>query len=371
MRIHVNDEGVRVFFLNHSVEKDDILLRIPLSSCLRDDEPPSWFEANEGVAWSTRLAACLLDVQYKNTQTSKKDENTNLGQSIWWDHMLMPQAELLNHSLPVHWNEEQIANTKCRSLELATDSVYFSRAEALADLKVLSSSFLQKNGISNHLWTDHCQSALDFVQTRCCGVTMESNHSRLRVLAPIFDLLNHASEEGRNAEFALEKQNDQEMTIEPQYYLIVRSLCDIEANKEILISYGSENAKPWKCLLSYGFVPPFDHLHTTAELCINGVWGEVSSGNIPYQLMEEVHHTLNKIDPTGSEKVQLNAAFALFLAKAAKDTIIRLEEGMDEKTTSEKVGQQYLQAKLLKITQINVLKQWSASLENYANAFSV
>lgn len=87
--------------------------------------------------------------------------------------------------------------------------------------------------------------------------------------------------------------------------------------------------------------------------------------------MEEVHHTLNKIDPTGSEKVQLNAASALFLAEAAKDTIIRLEEGMDEKTTSEKVGQQYLQAKLLKITQIKVLKQWSASLENYANAFSV
>ena len=35
-----DSDGERGVFLNYSVEKDDILLKIPLSSCIRDDKPP-------------------------------------------------------------------------------------------------------------------------------------------------------------------------------------------------------------------------------------------------------------------------------------------------------------------------------------------
>ena len=34
--------GVRGVYLNKAVKSGDVLLKIPLSVCLRDDEPPSW-----------------------------------------------------------------------------------------------------------------------------------------------------------------------------------------------------------------------------------------------------------------------------------------------------------------------------------------
>lgn len=151
--------GERGVCLKNPVKQGDTILSIPISSCLRDDEPPTWYEqraaeelmaeSGEGIednnerynpsAWATRLAASVLDMELHNKKedSSKGDDNPSnndlkLGREIW--QAMLPEKDILRASLPVHWSEDVLSTSKCTALELAVDSAYFSRANAVLDL---------------------------------------------------------------------------------------------------------------------------------------------------------------------------------------------------------------------------------------------
>lgn len=264
LSLDADDHGVRGVYLNKDVSKNDDILKIPLSSCLRDDTPPSWFldihdEADSPAlqpgAWATRLAASLIEQQ--TTTTSK-------GMSLWLS--LLPEASFLRASLPIHWSEDLLENAKCTALELAIDSAYFSRAEALADLKMALDGEKER-----------MEYALDLVQTRACRVERKDG-TAVRLLAPIFDFINHASTP--NAEFALENDT-----------LVVRATTDLQQGQQVLIDYGDSARPQWKCLASYGFMPDYTHSEeeqNVAEVYVHGRRFEVGPSTIPVDLVEAV-----------------------------------------------------------------------------------
>lgn len=275
LSLKTTDDGVRGVYLNSDVSKDDIILSVPLDSCLRDDEPPAWFlethseddsPALQQSAWATRLAASLID---KQLPSSSK------GMDLWLE--LLPDAIFLRASLPIHWDEQVVSSAKCTALELAVDSAYFSRAEAIADLKMA----LEEH--NDYEYDDDedllCDNALDLVQTRSCRV--ETNDGTvLRLLAPIFDFINHACTP--NAGFALEDDK-----------LVVRATKDLNAGDQILIDYGDSTRPHWKCLASYGFMPEYntneeEEEQNVAELYVHGRRFEVGPSTIPVDLVEAV-----------------------------------------------------------------------------------
>ncbi len=161
------------------VKEGEIILSIPISSCFRDDEPPGWFHGGDNnnsnnnnnlssssssggdgsnnnniyeelhitdyerynpSAWSSRLAASLLDMELCQDNTklsasetlSDEDKDVMLGREIW--RSTLPDKDILRASLPVHWDEDVLATAKCTALELAVDSAYFARANAVSNL---------------------------------------------------------------------------------------------------------------------------------------------------------------------------------------------------------------------------------------------
>ncbi|KAL3936570.1 MAG: hypothetical protein SGBAC_008139 [Bacillariaceae sp.] len=295
LRLDSTAEGVRGVYLNEDVTKDAVLLEMPLSSCLRDDgDPPSWLEdqqendANTGYNalqiqdWVTRLAAQLLQLQSRCEDDAEGHSNE--------DESLMPYHEgirawlkllpdSLRACLPVYWSEEVVKSTDCRPLELAVDAAFFARAAPLSDLAASGKSQAQ------------VERALDLVQTRACRCATweETNfegvaptpavveHSDLRVMVPIFDMINHSYEP--NAEF-FRKGNS----------MIVRARQDLAVDQEVLISYGTTSTAPiWRCLFSYGFVPSVDEVyqHNVVEIVLDDYYRvEVSPTEIPFELVQ-------------------------------------------------------------------------------------
>lgn len=49
LRLETNEDGVRGVHVNRDVQKSDVILNIPLDSCLRDDLPPDWFLATHNL----------------------------------------------------------------------------------------------------------------------------------------------------------------------------------------------------------------------------------------------------------------------------------------------------------------------------------
>ena len=95
----------------------------------------------------------------------------------------------------------------------------------------------------------------------------------IRVLAPLFDLINQGSSySGRpksvNAEFGLELVSIDELNVNDTNestrsdnrrlktgQLVVRATRNMAMDEEVLIDYGPSTRPAWRCLLSYGFVP--------------------------------------------------------------------------------------------------------------------
>ena len=162
--------GRRGLHVGSAVRKGDVVLSMPLSSCLRDDEPPYWWhrrcdvidasddddefdEFDDGpMGWSTRLAALVLDVirpssRARSTTTTTTTNTTNDhpamegggascdGSRRWeaWRKTL-PISDDLRSSLPVHWNEGIASRARSTSLEIAIDEMYFARANAISRL---------------------------------------------------------------------------------------------------------------------------------------------------------------------------------------------------------------------------------------------
>jgi hypothetical protein len=266
-----------------------------------DGDEPSAYNSDE---WATRLAASLLDLQLTR--------NAGEGQAIWLS--LLPDSEYLRASLPVHWPEETVESARSTSLELAVDSAYFGRAEAVEDLV---SALRLNSGLVGGLDDDEirrlCHNALDVVQTRSCRLSRGGDDEvPMRVLAPVFDFMNHGSIKvgggtGANAQFQREGED-----------LVVRALKNLRTGEEILIDYGASARPAWRCLLSYGFVPqytpiPGPHEHAPvdseledneAEVFMGGTRYIVGPSQVPFDMVAaafESHH------PTGDEDDEDNA----------------------------------------------------------------
>ncbi|KAL3796751.1 hypothetical protein HJC23_010898 [Cyclotella cryptica] len=300
----------RGVFVKDSVSKGDVILSIPISSCFRDDEPPDWFERftedddvtdyerYDPSAWAIRLVASLLDM---DLDRDTNNEDLKRGRELW--KSMLPDKNMLRASLPVHWNEELLLSTKCTALEVAVDNAFFSRGNAVLAVSDKLGQFLNdRGGFDEDELKKKCHDALDMVQTRACRVerTCEDGIQwgpPLRVLAPIFDFINHASAKttGRftaNAEFGIEGETMGDIH---DAKLVVRALKDLRGGEEVLIDYGDSARPAWKCLNSYGFVPIYDpksdivedgFVENVAELWMNGLRFEVDPYSIPFDLVE-------------------------------------------------------------------------------------
>ena len=316
---NVSERGVCV---RDAVKEGDVVLSIPITSCFRDDEPPRWFEhLNEGEddfdndehditdyeryspkSWTTRLAASILDIDLRCKVESGVDNDVTMGRNLWKN--MLPDADILRASLPVHWGEEVLSASKCTALELAVDSAYFARATAALELGVeLRKALPEGDDVSDEEIQRRCHDALDIVQTRVCRVERKDEETGvqwgppLRVLAPVFDMINHGSRYltgvgSANSEFGIENESVGDLS---DARLVVRAIRNIESLEEVRIDYG-ESARPaWRCLTSYGFVPDGSSrsavnedspVENAAELWVNGMRFEVDSQSVPCDLVE-------------------------------------------------------------------------------------
>jgi len=175
-------------------------------------------------------------------------------------------------------------------LELAVDTAYFARAASVQDLL---------DGLENTetSWSPNerqllCDNALDVVQTRSCRAVSATESflvdevewgPPLRLLAPVFDFINHGGSQA-NSDFYLEGDS-----------LVVRATKDLHTDTEVLIDYGSSARPTWKCLSSYGFVPAFcaeEHDENgeqhVAEVYIDGQRYEVGPTTIPEDMVAAI-----------------------------------------------------------------------------------
>jgi hypothetical protein len=392
------DSFYRGVTLTSAVQAEDIILSVPLDACLCDDTVPEWFASaiNKGSGdeqegkidydgddnpctdpnqWATRLAASLLDAHIKHVEgsaaaaTNDKGSNPSLisGQAVWLE--MLPDPKELRASLPVHWSEETVSRTRCCALELACDSAYFSRAEAVNKLldglqHLLNSSddddddTSDKPGVAHTLrrllqnssgadvsgsdgtttitdapsssqpqsplYTEDlelvCHNMLDIVQTRTCRVKHDDGFGLpLRILAPIFDFINHGAGASANADFHL-TENDA---------LVVTARRGLQSGEEVLIDYGASARPGWRCLASYGFLPETSTTtallqgadeagdeevgveveEDTAEIFMYGVRYEVTSTTIPVDMVEAA--TIAMHDEYRQENPHIADAFTI------------------------------------------------------------
>jgi len=376
-----NERGVHT---NDFISKGNIVLSIPLSSCIRDDTPPSWCEAidltstslgssdedgvyhNNPSEWAMRLAASLLDLKLNQSIDKESSETEGMVSMLaarkeWLS--MMPDRDYLRATLPVHWPERIISKAKCTALELSVDAAFFSREEIVESL--LSGmkqsgqfeSFLAKN--TNEL-RNNCHDVLDLVQTRSCRLDIMNGvevRASLRVLAPIFDFINHASsqyegEGSANAYFGLEGLNKDSLNDQdPLDYhglLVLRARRDIIKGEEVLIDYGDSARPSWRCLASYGFLPQLsvtsedtavfarEEDEHVAELFMDGTRYEVGRDTIPFEMVEATTASLHEekesltIDQpfrrldSDNDEVTLSPEVAIRIANRAKDAAFQL-----------------------------------------------
>lgn len=343
LRLVENEDGIRGIYLNYAVKKGGVVLKIPLTSCLRDDAPPAWFQPNNGENgsisfnpsdWATRLAASLVDLKLSqdnnnNHPTTPRSE----GMHKWLD--MLPNPDELRASLPIHWNEEVLLSARCSALDLSVDASYFARAQAVADL--MEGLTQVKPEKSTTELQQLCQDALDVIQTRSCRAEFHEMDDAvwgppLRVLAPIFDFINHGSCATRNCMFQAEREIDTD-------YLVVRTRRDVRANEEALIDYGDSARPAWKCLSSYGFVPrpklasgqeeKYDmqrEEEEQAEVWLDGVRYEVGPSIVPFEMVEAVAESLKaeSLENDKEEELFMTPEIALTLAKRVSEVSFQL-----------------------------------------------
>jgi hypothetical protein len=358
LRFETSDSGVRGIYLNRSVKSDEIIMKIPLNFCLSDNQSPSWLSKevkNDPNRSTSRLAArwieMYMQMQMKNnipsTTTNDKQQSREEECYYVWSSLL-PDLEYLKASLPVHWPEATVENARSTTLELAADSAFFERAEAVDDLiNGLQRSpyidlFSKNSGMNMRMLANH---ALDLVQTRSCHLEDTQSVDVVeyrRVLAPIFDFINHGSRntDSANACFDLEHETEPNSN---ERYLVVRPLDDIDQNQEVKIDYGT-NARPeWRCLLSYGFVPEYNQKRimdngddeddeegeNLAEVYMKGKRYEVTDDTVPVEMVADAT-AFQRVEPLSyddeadndneeSLEIVLTAEIALRISKRISD----------------------------------------------------
>lgn len=324
-----------------TIQQGDVILSIPLTSCLRDDNPPSWYygtanydadrfddiieeEEDSSTAWFTRLGAQVLDILIDPSATTSPS-------SCCWEmwHNSLPNSNILRSTLPVHWSSTAIAHTQCTDIDIMVDAQYFVREAAISRLikkrynpAVTAEEEEDDDGVikQQQLLTRKCHDALDIVQTRSCRVERKLFGGGddgddddnvpprvwgppIRIIAPVFDFINHGgSGSGSNACFGVEdningnNNNNNILLDDSSRWLVVRATRTINKGDEILIDYGDSARPQWKCLTSYGFVPSStvnykeeevnDNTDNEAELWMHGRQFMVNALSVPYELVE-------------------------------------------------------------------------------------
>ena len=304
-RLQMSSDGVRGLYLNRPVKEGKAVLSIPLESCITDTSYPSWLkidDENDGFdsdhkdnpsAWATRLGASFIDL-YLRLEAIPGDLEV-MKHSSWIS--LLPSQEYLKASLPVHWDEDTVLSAKSTALELAVDTAYFARAEATNDLMAsLRQSEICSSKTEEEI-LDLCVHALDIVQTRSCRLG-DDDDAPIRVLAPIFDFINHGSlhsggDSAANVCFKVEN------TPQGDTHVVVRALYDLKQDEEILVDYGESAQPAWKCLVNYGFVPAFkgdtspgdlddEESGHIAEVFIDGIRFEIGPSFLPFEIVEKM-----------------------------------------------------------------------------------
>jgi hypothetical protein len=351
---------------NSAARKGDVIFSIPLSSCLRDDDPPVWYDcaaatsttsaaaADESDAedggddgqpcliagsynpsdWASRLAAKVLHARLFCAEgAGGGGGQAEAARRLWLD--LLPDPDRLRPTLPVHWSPAVLRSACCTSLELAVDTAFFARARSVDGLAAALASALRSSGspalrgAGPERLRRLCDDALDVVQTRSCRVApnrffppreAEAGSGRpeaekvgdgevggggdravceaewsppLRVLAPVFDMINHSPRP--NAEFFVDVAGE-EPDEQSHERLAVRALRDLEPGEQILIDYGVSARPAYRCLASYGFVPAAaagpgnpeeddEDDDDVAEVYIDGSRYEVTRSTVPEDIV--------------------------------------------------------------------------------------
>ena len=334
LKLDESHDGLRGVYTTRNIAAGDVILSVPLESCLRDDDIPFWMEQStleEDIAetnsytassWAKRLAASLIDLQL-DAMESTADETGELWLS------LLPDPSHLRATLPIHWSEDVITSAHCSALELAVDSAFFARAEAVDDLLLqLLAGCKAAQYLSQDSVRTMAENALDIVQTRTCRVETLNDGTPLRLLAPLFDMLNHRNLP--NAAFQVETMKS--MDNEAYDALVVRATQDISANSEVFISYGASTKPSWRCLASYGFVPAYDptepeyedqdeDMTHSAEVFLEGMRYEVGPGSISQDIVDAMQEC---IDPTLSKPAMLTPQVALRLAQRISEAAFQM-----------------------------------------------
>mmetsp|Transcript_9063 Transcript_9063/g.13518 ORF Transcript_9063/g.13518 Transcript_9063/m.13518 type:complete len:522 (-) Transcript_9063:2108-3673(-) len=441
-----NDRGVR---LTQRIHEGSELLRIPLSKCLRDDRPPEWLDnanahnkklnnSSAGASdvvlavaeldqqqeqeqeqhyheddyethidkWSTRLAASLIDLDMNNNNNDNDNDCNNDCNNkdreylkLWKE--LLPDPTTLRASLPVHWSDEALASTQCAVLELASDAAFFARAEAVnAILDGIQTAYANaynkgeeegEEGEEDIIMAGELEvhQALDLVQTRSCRVRRHNGVGpALRLLAPVFDFINHGSGLHANAVFDLEDDDVLDLNfvisadvakLEKKPSLVVRASRDIDVGEELLIDYGDSARPEWKCLSSYGFVPKSCAILdddddvvedcSSAEIYMDGKRYEIGPSVVPTNLVLDVADTLRA--ETGvyiDEENPLTADVALSIAKRVSDVAGDLLDFDPEEGRSPAEQQAFEVAAQFRRSQHDILILCAAGLREYAHA---
>jgi hypothetical protein len=417
--------SARGVHVNSAFQAGDVIFSIPLSSCFRDDEPPIWYDCaasssaaavaasherrqdsrgnpGEGLIdnsddsggddddnsppcliagsynpsnWATRLAAKVLHAQLliEDGCGDGDYDNSAHQKATWLWLKLLPDPDWLRSTLPVHWTPAVLRSACCASLELAVDSAYFSRAQAVQDLMSALSSVSPRllwSSSSENAARDVepanlrrlCENALDLVQTRSCRVPLHridrdfgqvSDRSEdgqgdvegdvaptdyeaewsppLRIIAPVFDMINHSPRP--NAEFFVGGDPHQQ---QEQERLVVRALRELEPDEQVFIDYGVSARPAYRCLASYGFVPTTgrdneddndygDDDEDVAEVYIDGSRYEVTRSTVPEDIVLAVASDPSAAIATGNPTSTAEAAAAL-----TPDVAIRLASRLSD-----------------------------------------
>ena len=360
-----------------------------------DEHDITDYERYSPQSWTTRLAASILDIDLRCKNESGVDNDVAEGRRLWKN--MLPDKDILRASLPVHWGEAVLSASKSTALELAVDSAYFARATAALELAAeFRKALPEEDVVGDEEIERRCHDALDIVQTRVCRVERKDEDTGvqwgppLRVLAPVFDMINHGSRYSTgvgsaNSEFGIENES---VGILSDARLVVRAIRNIESNEEVLIDYG-ESARPaWRCLTSYGFVPDACSkgavngdcpVENAAELWLNGIRFEVDSQSVPCDLVEvaAAQALLDGSSLTDSEVESDNALQGLtpFVARsiserataAALNLITEPEMVAEEDYDNPAYVVSSSLAALLRWDQHNVLLEFAENLERFSN----
>jgi hypothetical protein len=351
----------------------------------------------------------------------KRNDYQDTGMSLWL--RLLPDANILRASLPLHWSKKTLDSARCTALDLAVESAYFARLEALADLQAAHVKMVDDADDDDNDddmlsrardvqdWWRLSENALDIVKTRSCRVVldehifggMDYSNPPLRLLVPVFDLINHGGPTEANAEFRLETtdiDNKEER-------LVVRATRDLDVNEQVLIDYGGVARPAWKCLTSYGFVPPFqpskednngdndnddaydNEEEHVAEVFIGGVRYEVGPTTIPQDMVANANAEANaSMDREAQAAAQavydnvdtLTPDIAIGLAQRMSHLASQLlqmdaaetqepSEQDDDNSTNNESPEQILSSKLaasLRLNQHNIIIACSTRLRDWA-----